>query len=181
MVTATLLLLVGLPGSGKSTWCEQIRQHYPHVRVICPDLIRAALYGSDDIQGDWATIATLVEYHLCQAVDTITQQASPFAIYDATNAIVQHRYEAIVRAYDCGFITVIGIWFDFSLMTCLARNQTRSRQVPPRIIEHMDQALQQSPPRLREGFDRILRIGPSQGKSDLNERCLSGLLLSGLL
>ncbi len=164
MATATLLLLVGLPGSGKSTWCEQIQQYYPNVRVICPDRIRATLYGRDDIQGNWATIAMLVEYHFCQAVDAIAQQASPFAIYDATNAIVQHRCEAIARAHACGFTTVIGMWFNLPLATCLARNQARSRLVPPSIIEQMDQALQQSPPRLREGFDRILKIGSSPGR-----------------
>lgn len=170
MSTATLLLLVGLPGSGKSTWCEQVQQHYPLVHVVCPDLIRAALYGSEQIQGDWSSIAGLVADHFCQAVDAVAQQASPFAIYDATNAIAQHRCEAIVLAHDCGFSSVIGIWFHLLPKICLARNQMRSRQVPPSVIEHMAQALQQSPPRLLEGFDHILKIAPRLGEADLDRR-----------
>jgi predicted kinase len=116
------------------------------------------LYDDASIQGDWAVIVAVVEQQLRQAAQAIVQQRSPFAIYDATNAVPQHRCDAITLARACGFTSVIGIWFNVSQSTCLARNQHRSRQVPQAVIAQMQQALRQAPPQLPEGFDRILKI-----------------------
>jgi predicted kinase len=166
-MVATLFCLVGLPGSGKSTWVAQIQIHYPNLIVVSPDRIRANLFGDAAIQGDWSEIAAIVAKQLFDAVESIAAGRSTLAIYDATNAQRTHRCEAVEVAREAGFTTVVGIWFDFPLATCLARNQQRSRQVPSTVLERMDQALQSHPPQLHDGFDRLYRITPATPRSAL--------------
>jgi predicted kinase len=158
---ATLLCLVGLPASGKSTAVAQIQTLYPDLIVVSPDRIRADLYGDAAIQGDWGAIESVVEQRLRQASAAITIGQSPVAIYDATNAHPIHRTQAIALARDCGFTTVIGLWFDVPIALCLTRNQGRSRQVPAAVIERMDAMLRSHPPQLADGFDQVMRITPA--------------------
>jgi predicted kinase len=157
----TLLCLVGLPASGKSTAVAPIQTLYPNLMVVSPDRIRADLYGDAAIQGDWAAIESVVERGLRQASAAIALGQSPVAIYDATNANPTHRIEAIALARDCGFTTVIGLWFDVPIVLCLSRNQDRDRRVPEAVIERMDVMLRSHPPQLADGFDRVIRITPA--------------------
>jgi predicted kinase len=154
----TLLCLVGLPASGKSTAVAQVQTLYPNLILVSPDRIRAGLYGDAAIQGNWAAIESVVEQGLRQA---IALGQSSVAIYDATNANHTHRVEAIALARDCGFTTVIGLWFDVPIVLCLSRNQDRDRQVPEAVIERMDAMLRSHPPQLADGFDRVIRITPA--------------------
>ncbi len=151
----TLLCLMGLPASGKSTAVASIQTLYPNLRVVSPDRIREDLYGDAAIQGDWATIQAIVETQLIAAAQ------SPVSIYDATNANPIHRVEAIALARDCGFTTVIGLWFDLPIALCLTRNQARSRQVPEAVIERMDAMLRSHPPQMADGFEQVLQITPA--------------------
>jgi predicted kinase len=153
--------MVGLPASGKSTAVRQIQTLYPDLIVVSPDRIRAQLYGDARIQGDWATIESVVEQDLKQASTAIALRQSPLAIYDATNAHPSHRVEAITLARSCGFTTVIGLWFDCPIALCLTRNQARSRQVPEVVIERMDTMLRSHPPQVADGGDRVIRITPA--------------------
>ncbi len=157
----TLLCLVGLPASGKSTAVVQIQTRYPNLMVVSPDRIRAGLYGDAAIQGDWAAIEAVVEQGLRQASAAIVIGQSPATIYDATNANPTHRIAAINLARNCGFTTVIGLWFDMPIALCLARNQNRDRQVPSAVLERMEAMLRSHPPQLTDGFDRIIGITPA--------------------
>jgi predicted kinase len=157
----TLLCLVGLPASGKSTAVAQIQTLYPDLIVVSPDRIRADLYGDAAIQGDWAAIEAIVETQLIAAAQAIALGRSPVAIYDATNANPTHRIEAIALARDCGFTTVIGLWFDVPIALCLTRNQGRSRQVPAAVVERMDAMLRSHPPQVADGFEQVIRITPA--------------------
>jgi predicted kinase len=157
----TLLCLVGLPASGKSTAVAQIQTLYPDLVVVSPDRIRADLYGDAAIQGDWTAIEAIVETQLITAAQAITLGRSPVTIYDATNANLTHRIEAIALAHDCGFTTVIGLWFDVPIALCLTRNQGRDRQVPEAVLERMDAMLRSHPPQLADGFDQVIRITPA--------------------
>jgi predicted kinase len=155
----TLLCLVGLPASGKSTIVTAIQTDCPKLIVVSPDRIRADLYGDAAIQGDWAVIESIVAAQFNAVIQAIGP--SPVAIYDATNANPTHRIEAIALARRCGFGRVIGIWVDCPLALCLARNQSRERQVPAAAIARMDAMLRSHPPQLADGYDRLIRLTPA--------------------
>ena len=46
-----LILLIGLPGSGKSSLAEQLVAQSPGSAIISTDAIRAQLFGDEGIQG----------------------------------------------------------------------------------------------------------------------------------
>ncbi len=159
----TMLCLVGLPASGKSTIVAHIQTHWPNLIVVSPDRMRAELYGDATIQGDWAVIESIVATQFSGAAQAIGR--SSLAIYDATNAHPTHRIEAIGLARRSGFTTVIGLWIDCPIALCLIRNQARQRQVPASVIERMEAMLRSHPPQLADGYDRVIQITPAMPAS----------------
>ena len=156
--TAHLILLIGLPGSGKSTIATQLVQQDPQRRVISTDGIRAQLFGDESVQGSWMKVQSEVERQLRQSVPQIQAGKVSEVIYDATNVVRKIRREAIALARDCGFTYFTGLWLNPPLSLCLERNQHRDRQVPVNIILDMHRALLGAPPSLAEGIDRLIEI-----------------------
>jgi len=161
---ASVIILIGVPASGKSSLAEQMLRTsnqnsdqnsssltYGQTQLISPDRIRASLYGSADIQGDWTEIWTEVQQSFANAAKS--QQS---VIYDATNYKREYRKNVISLAKEHGFKPITGLWLNVPLWICLSRNDNRDRQVPDDIIIEMHRTLSYSPPSLSEGFDRIL-------------------------
>ncbi|MGP1384798.1 MAG: AAA family ATPase [Thainema sp.] len=162
-----LILLIGLPGSGKSTWAQalqQFSQQQPDAPaiLISTDRIRATCFGNEAVQGAWPVVWRAVEQQFQQAVQLIQSGQSRYAIYDATNAARKQRRLAIQLAHQVGFQLVTGIWIDTPLALCLARNQQRDRTVPEAVILKMQRQLWGAPPNLDEGLSRLVQIGSQQ-------------------
>ena len=146
-----LFLLIGLPGSGKSTVAKQLLAECPRMQLISTDVIRGQLFGSEVIQGPWLLIWGEIERQFQQANAT-----GKTAIYDATNAQRHHRRELITLARELGFTHITGIWVQTPVWLCLARNQRRDRQVPEEIILRMHRQLRDASPSLAEGLDCLV-------------------------
>ena len=74
-------MLIGPPGSGKTTLAQQMQQIIPDSRIVSTDQIRKSLYGNEANQGDWFEIEAVVIQRINAALDHDTS-----VIYDATNA-----------------------------------------------------------------------------------------------
>ncbi len=148
-----LILLIGLPGSGKSTLTKQLLAECPQMLLISTDAIRGQLFGYEAVQGPWLLIWREIEQQFQQAIATANT-----AIFDATNAQRRHRREVIALARNLGFTHIRGIWVDTPVWLCLARNKRRSRQVPEEIILRMHRQLRDAPPSLEEGLDSLIRL-----------------------
>lgn len=168
-----LILLIGIPGSGKSRLAARLQQR--GCTVVATDAIRADLFGDASVQGDWGLIWPEVERRLRAALQVADHpSAHPSAypsaypsahnvtIYDATNARQQSRRAVIRLARSIGYNQVIGLWLNPPLAVCLVRNQQRSRQVATAVIERMHRQLWSNPPKLREGLDRLLHYGGAE-------------------
>ena len=146
-----LILLIGLPGSRKSTLAKQLLTECPQMRLISTDVIRGQLFGLEAIQGPWLLIWREMERQLQQAIT-----ANQGVILDATHAQRKNRREVITLARDCGFSYIMGVWVKTPVWLCLARNQKRLRQVPEDIILRMHRQIRDAPPSLEEGIDELI-------------------------
>ena len=153
----SLILFIGLPGSGKSTLTRQLIVADPKLKLISTDKIRERLFGNEIIQGDWLLVWREVQRQFQRAVIQISRGEVSAAIYDATNAQRRHRREVIICARAVGFKQIVGLWVDTPVWLCLARNRRRDRQVPEEVILRMHRQLHDAAPSLSEGLDCLWR------------------------
>jgi len=141
-----LILLVGLPGSGKSTWAA--REKLP---VLSSDELRRIL--ADDLTDQsiharvFSVLRLLIKHRL--------ELKRPVTCIDATNLTPKERrpYIALARRHDA---IVEAVFFDTSIAECQRRNRWRKRVVPREAIETMARKL--VPPSPREGFFKVTTL-----------------------
>lgn len=145
-----LIVLGGLPASGKSTYAEMLQEINPTFQRVCPDLIRKAFYGDESIQGDGKRVFNTA-FHDLKEYGSIGANV----IFDATNIDRKRRTEFVaeMRPY---FDIIIFKWFSTPLYICKIRNKERQRQVPEEILESMDRRF--VCPTMDEGWDYIEEI-----------------------
>jgi protein phosphatase len=138
-----VVVLVGLPGSGKSTYLERIG-----ATGLSSDAIRGLLSDDETDQTIHDRVFETLRYLLRQRL----QLRRPATYIDATSLTPEERrpYVAIGNSYGCA---VEAVYFDVSLEVCCARNRARPRQVPEEAMAKM--AAKLVPPRLAEGFSKI--------------------------
>jgi len=138
-------VLVGLPGSGKSSWLND------KTGAISSDAVRKLLADDETDQTIHPQVFQTVRYLLEQRLAI----GRPLTYIDATNLTPEERrpYIEIARARGC---EIEAVFFDVPLEVCLARNARRARVVPPEAMEKMAGKL--VPPAEIEGFRSIRRF-----------------------
>jgi predicted kinase len=140
---AKIVIAVGLPGSGKSTYLARLG-----VNAISSDAIRLQLIDDETNQTIHARVFATVRYLLQQRLDL----NRPVTYIDATSLTRADRrpYIEIARARGS---SIEALFFDIPLEVCKSRNAARGRIVPDSVMDQM--AAKLMPPTLAEGFDRI--------------------------
>ena len=146
-------ILVGAPGSGKSTQAGEIVLR-ENATIICGDSIREELYGDASIQGNWVDIHDKIEEYVADCAG----RNQP-VILDGTHYRASYRKEAIALLRSYGYTRIEAVVVDSSLATCLARNFQRKRHVPDYVIKGIHEKLQTSLKTIdSESFDHITYI-----------------------
>jgi predicted kinase len=143
-----LIITVGLPGSGKSTYLARLS-----VNAISSDEIRRLIADDPHDQTMNPRIFATVRYLIRQRMAS----CRPLTYVDATHLTPWERKPYVQLAQRHGY-TLEALFFDVPIETCIARNQTRDRIVPEAAIRKM--ALRLVPPSKNEGFDRVRTIKP---------------------
>jgi predicted kinase len=138
-----VVLAIGLPGSGKTTWYKR-----RGVTPLSSDLLRSILF--DDITEQryqglvFSTLRSLLRARLIAKM--------PWNYVDATNLSPHERKQWIKMAKSFGY-EVQAVFFDVPLSVCLERNSKRDRQVTDEVMHKMAERLK--PPTFKEGFEKI--------------------------
>jgi predicted kinase len=138
-----VVLAIGLPGSGKTTWFRR-----RGVTPLSSDLLRNILF--DDVEEQryqglvFSTLRSLLRARLIARM--------PLNYVDATNLSVHERRQWIKMAKSFGY-EVQAVFFDVPLEVCLERNSQRDRSVSEDIMRKMAEKLK--PPVFEEGFEKI--------------------------
>jgi predicted kinase len=140
-----IVITVGLPGSGKSTYLR-----HRGVNAISSDEIRRLITDDPADQSQHARVFATVRHLIRQRLAA----GRSVTYVDATNLMLWERkpYIQMARRYGC---RIEALFFDVPVDVCIVRNSLRERMVPVEAIRLM--AGRMEVPDVGEGFDRIIR------------------------
>jgi predicted kinase len=128
-----IVVAVGLPGSGKSTY-------FGKVNPISSDAIREQLTGDAGNQS--------VNREVFAKMRALLDKERDVAYIDATNLTRRDR-----RKWFRPGCEMEAVYFDIPLEICKARNAARSRVVSDHVLDLM--AAKLVPPSIEEGFSKV--------------------------
>lgn len=152
-------LLAGIPGSGKSTFAQNMMNHTPLSEIniknqniiwISSDNIRKEIFGSEEAIQNKELIFSIMKqrsiFYLNRGYDVI---------YDATNITSKIRLDILtsIKKIKCKKNCIV---FRTPYKVCLERNRSRTRFVPENIILDMHSHWEE--PSCEEGWDIIIDI-----------------------
>ena len=137
------MVLVGLPGSGKSYWARK-----QGVAVLSSDELRFLLTDDQTNQAIHREVFAMLRHLLRRRLEL----ARPLTFIDATNITPKERrsYIKTAQIYNC---QAEAVFFNVPPEVCKARNANRDRIVPDHVIDAMYARL--IPPTVEEGFDSV--------------------------
>ncbi|HEY4933194.1 MAG TPA: ATP-binding protein [Terriglobales bacterium] len=154
-----VVLAIGLPGSGKSTW---FKRH--NILPLSSDMVRILLF--DDVTEQryqdlvFSTLRSMLRARLLAK--------RPWNYVDATNLSPHERRSWVKLAQDFGY-EAQAVFFDVPPEVCIERNRRRERNVPEDVMLRMASKLR--PPKFEEGFAKItvVRLKRKEGEAAVAE------------
>ncbi len=145
---SVLTLLVGIPGSGKSTFVASNKKE--NQVVLSSDAIRKELLSGEEDQSNnkliFATLYARAREFLLQGKDVVL---------DATNISVFERKRVLSNFVDL-HLKRVAVVFETPVEVCVERDAKRDRTVGRDVIEKYVKRYQK--PSKREGFDEIVFV-----------------------
>lgn len=149
---SALIIGIGIPGSGKTTFLKKIAEEKGYA-YIAPDDIREELTGDARDQTRNKDAWDIAQERMRTSLSEGTG-----VVFDATFAKGHERRAFLAEARDKGATRIEGYWFDVPLEVARARNQARMRRVRDHALVRMDTLIREDPPLLSEGLDALVRM-----------------------
>ena len=144
----TLYYLVGLPGSGKSTYAKKLITENPSCEYLSSDAIREEFYGNASCQDNNGMIFNVMLQRTIKAL-----KEGKNVIYDATN-VARKKRSGFLKSIPSNLKVnkkCIIVWARID--TCIERDLKRSRSVGEKVIRTILKRFQT--PWFDEGWDDI--------------------------
>lgn len=153
MERVKLIVLCGIPGSGKSTYATRYVEDNINSIHISSDAIRAELYGNESIQGNPSEVFSLMQKRTVEALNE-----GKNVVYDATNITRKDRSSIIGMCPKFAKIECHIIWAPIE--ECIRQDASRDRTVGKEVIDRMLKRFQA--PFFDEGINEIKVILPDK-------------------
>lgn len=142
-----LIMLVGIPASGKSSYA---RQNYKDYKIYSSDELREKLFNDVNDQVHNNELFRYIHKNIIKDLKNGNN-----VVYDATNIYSRNRRKFLNKLsdIDCNKICVV---FNVDVGKCKLRNSTRERKVPEEVIDKMYNKIET--PSINEGFDKIYYV-----------------------
>ncbi|HEV2688438.1 MAG TPA: ATP-binding protein [Bryobacteraceae bacterium] len=130
-----IVITVGLPGSGKSTY---LARH--GINAISSDEIRRLIADDPTDQAIHKRVFAVIRYLIRQRIAI----GRPVTYVDATHLTRWERRPYVELARRCG-CKIAALFFDVPMEICIQRNKKRDRVVPERAIRQMAERFEVQP------------------------------------
>lgn len=144
MKNREIILTIGIPGSGKSTWCEEFIKKNPEYVRICRDSVRWMMQKTQIMDRRGESLVTKMVDHLIYEAT----RSGYNVIVDQTNVKKKRLEEFIEKCRRYGDVSFRV--FDVSKRKALERDKNREFQVGKEVIERMFQSYRSL---VNSGFD----------------------------
>lgn len=159
MAHITLYMMIGIPGSGKSTWRKA---YLSDAIIVSPDDILEEKYNYE-----WTPQRAGQAWRECyRRIGALVHEAALDdsdraieVVFDAVFPTPQDRNALLNICKGMG-VKVVAVYFAIPLDTCKARNDLRpsNRKVPYKQLENFERRM--TPPADYEGFDEVIFVTP---------------------
>lgn len=151
-----LIVLSGLPSSGKSTIAQELAEQLP-ASVVSSDNIRQEIFGKKYVRSikTFETAKTRIYENL---------KAGRNVIFDATN-VNRYKREAVF-GWDRDRYTAVSVHMEETQESCLERNHIRNRVQPVPDYEITNAATKLTKPTADEGFDYRFVVKNQKAEAD---------------
>lgn len=157
---ATLILISGIPGSGKSTWAKQYQREHPNTYIVASDEIRVRLFGGSQRFTDealvWKTFLEDLNAHVNEDCTVIA---------DATN--LQNRYRRNYCVQTPGYDRHVLVVFEIPFDICVRQNKMRAQEriISDRAMVSLQEEFEEPTQEIIDLYDEYILI-----KEDYVER-----------
>lgn len=141
-----LVMMCGLPGSGKSTYAKELEEKYGYT-IHSSDNLRKELYGDENNQENNSELFNELNRRIVSDL-----RDGKCVVYDATN-INRKRRIAFLKQLENINCRKYCVFIPTSYKDCLKNNKKRDRAVPEEVIKKMYKSFQV--PYYNEGFDSV--------------------------